>query len=148
MSDFFEKYHAIQIAMIETCKWFVRNKADYIYLYCSCEGGVYSVNHFYCFNGEMIQRHEVARYLDKCSYKIDEQIEVLCMLNDDMKRLIGLCIEYQQSIPSEIKMIYDVKCDCLDKSYQYGPIWSSKHSKKTVIEIEDEWFESLRVLNK
>ena len=103
---------------------------------------MYSVGYFYKINGKLKKRHKVNEELPNCDVSGDVQIAVMNILIDNLKKIEEVCKEFNMSVPTEIKLVYDIKNNSLKTQYQYEKIYSD-HPTKTARDIEIEWFNEL-----
>lgn len=54
-----------------------------------------------------------------------------------------LCIEYQQAMPIEMKLVYDVKSGKFTTTYKYE-LLHTIHDTKLPEDFADEWFEEVK----
>lgn len=140
--DFFSE---LQGDMISICLEYVDNKAETIYIYCSCEGGVVSSDFFYRINGFIKERHKLNDPNGKMSYdtSAERQDAVLGIVNDDIIQIKNLCEQYGKAVPTEIKLIYDVKKNSLVANYKYDLVYSTD-PEKTADDVANEWFNEIK----
>ena len=50
-----------------------------------------------------------------------------------------MCRQYNKPVPTEIRMVYDVKTKKPDVRIQYDPVWSNKGGFP--MDVEEAWFE-------
>ena len=60
------------------------------------------------------------------------------ILMEDMEKLISACNQYEAAMPTEIKIIYDVKNNKLQANYEYEDKYS--FTDKTAVDVAEEWF--------
>ena len=150
MSKVFEDYFSeLQADMVSICLEYVNGRAEKIYVYCSCEEKVISSDFFYCIEGKIKERHKLNDDINKTNkYIYDTSIErqdaVLDILIEDIKKMMLLCKEYHREMPTEIKLIYDVKKNSLKAEYKYDLVYSND-PVKTADDIAMEWFEAIRL---
>ena len=124
MSKVFEDYFTdIQADMVSICLEYIENQGDSIYIYCSSENKVYSVGYFYKVNGQVKERHKINEALPNADISI-------------------VCKQFELPMPTEMKIVYDIKKNSFDASYQYDLIYSNDR-EKTADDIEKEWFEEI-----
>ncbi|MFP7334370.1 DUF600 domain-containing protein [Shouchella clausii] len=149
MSKIFEdKFSELQADMVAICLEYVENRAEKIFIYGSFEEKVISSDFFYCINGKVVRKHKLN---DAINNTIDFQYNtsgerqsgVLNILNNNIKKMIKLCEEYNREMPSEIKLIYNVVNNNLKADYNYGIVYSN-HPEKTADDISMEWFEEMQ----
>ncbi|GIN14191.1 hypothetical protein J26TS2_40580 [Shouchella clausii] len=149
MSKIFEdKFSELQADMVAICLEYVENRAEKIFIYGSFEEKVISSDFFYCINGKVVRKHKLN---DAINNPIDFQYNtsgerqsgVLNILNNNIKKMIKLCEEYNREMPSEIKLIYNVVNNNLKADYKYGIVYSN-HPEKTADDISMEWFEEMQ----
>ncbi len=133
----------IQADMVYACLDYVDKDADKIYIYGSFEGRMISSDFFYEIDGKVLERHKLNIISDK--YDVSHQRQSVCLqiLNDDIGELIDLCKEHSRPMPTEIKMVYDVKKNSLNVEYKYDKIYSN-HKTKLPDDIADEWFQEIK----
>lgn len=143
MSKVFEDYFSeLQADMVSICLEYVGNIGDNIYIYCSYENNIYSVGYFYKINGKLKERHKINEELPNSDVSVNRQQAVMNILMDDLKKIKELCSEFDRTMPTEIKMIYDIKKNSLNVKYQYDLVYSND-SEKTADAIEETWFEEI-----
>ncbi|MEB5480469.1 DUF600 domain-containing protein [Shouchella clausii] len=149
MSKIFEdKFSELQADMVAICLEYVENRAEKIFIYGSFEEKVISSDFFYCINGKVVRKHKLN---DAINNPIDFQYNtsgerqsgVLNILNNNIKKMIKLCEEYNREMPSEIKLIYNVVNNNLKADFKYGIVYSNQ-PEKTADDISMEWFEEMQ----
>lgn len=144
----FEDYFSeLQADMVSICLEYVENRAEKIYIYCSFESGIVSSDYFYKINGTILERHklnDVVLNSDKMyDLSIERQKGVIRILNGNIKSIIKICKEYSREMPTEIKLIYNVRENSLKAEYRYDLVYSND-SVKTADDIAMEWFEQIK----
>ena len=152
MGDVFEDdFSKLQADIVSICLEYVFGRANKIYILCSYEEGLISNDFFYNINGEIVERHKLTDALgneefeDDFSYDIsvDRQKGVSKIINEDMKELIKLCKEFNQEMPTGIKMVYDVTSNKLHADYKYELVHTND-DRLTVSAIARLWFEQVK----
>jgi len=139
----FEDYFSeLQTDMVSICLEYVKNQGDNIYIYCSNENNIYSVAYFYKINGKLKKRGKVNEELLGCDASGDMQKKVMDILMEDLKKIEEVCKEFDRPVPTEIKLVYDIKKNSLKTQYQYEPVYSN-HPTKTARAVEIDWFNEL-----
>ena len=141
---FEDAFSAIQVDMVQICLEYVDNRADKIFIYASFEENTISCDYFYDIKGRKIERHKLNLVDDRYDTSIQRQKMCIDILVEDMKQLISLCQKHERSIPTEIKITYDVNSNSLNANYQYEPVYSQHHNK-TSDDIFEEWFKEISV---
>lgn len=121
------------------------------YIYCSQEEGFIANDFFYNINGLILERHKLNDIFIKnedetdFSYdtSVDRQKAVVRVINEDIKEMIKLCKEYNRDMPTEMKLIYDVKSGSFKAEYQYDLVYTHD-DVKTANHIADEWFKEVK----
>lgn len=144
----FEQYFSeLQTDMVEICLENVEDRADMIYIYCSFESNVLASSYFYQINGKVVSRSKLndAIGLDEPQYdvSVERQKEVTNIINDDVRKIRQVCLDYSRPMPTEMKIIYDVKKNSLSADYKYENVYSSSKTK-TAYDIAEEWFEEVK----
>ena len=153
MKKVFEDYFSeLQADMVSICLEYVKDRAEKIYIYCSCEKKVISCNFFYCINNTIVKKHElndsINNNLNEFEYdtSIERQKCVSKIIINDIERLYNLCKEYEKEMPTEMKLIYDVKNNSLKAEYRYDLVYSND-PVKFADHIAQEWFEEIKSKN-
>ncbi|MEC2077215.1 immunity protein YezG family protein [Metabacillus fastidiosus] len=147
MKEFEDKFSELQADMISICMEYVEDRADKVYVYASCEEGVISSRFFYLINNKYVECHKVNDALEKGEERYDVSPKrgfmVLNILNEDIEKMKELCKEYEREMPTEMKLIYDVKSGKFKAEYKYDLVYTN-HDTKTAGQIADEWFEEIK----
>lgn len=144
MSKVFEDYFAeLHTDMVDICMEFVDYQADKIYIYCCCEGRMIHSDFFYDIDGQILERYRVNKISPRDTTTPENEEKCLDILLDDLCKLKKLCIEFDRTVPTEIKMIYDIKKNSLDAKYKYDNQWLGKRNRSSDI-ILAEWFEEVK----
>lgn len=67
-------------------------------------------------------------------------------MNIDIEKLVKICKEHNRDMPTEMKLIYDVKSKSLKADYRYDLVYSND-PVKTASNIGDDWFEEVKKEN-
>jgi len=136
--------------MISICMEFIEDRADKVYVYASCEESIISSRFFYLINNKYVKSHKVNDALKDGDEKYDVSpyrgFKVLEIINEDIEKIKLLCKEYKRDMPTEMKLIYDVKSGSLKAEYKYELIYTN-HDTKTARQIADEWFDEIKSNN-
>ena len=138
----FEDYFTeIQSDMVSICLEYVENKADEIYIYTSFESNVATSNYFYNIGGNILKKHNLNNANNGFNYDVslERQRDCLQILIDDIKQLVEVCKKYGRPMPTEIKMVYDVKTKQFNADYKYNLVHSN-HKTKTADDIVNDWY--------
>ncbi|AZH32047.1 DUF600 domain-containing protein [Paenibacillus sp. M-152] len=136
--------------MVSICLEYVNDRADKIYIYCSYEEGMISSDFFYRINNKVIERHKLNDVLNSAEkdvfvydVSVKRQRGVIKIINNDIEKSFHLCKRYGREIPTEMKIIYDVKSNKLTANYNYELVHTN-HPVKTADDISMEWFEQIQ----
>lgn len=152
LSKIFEDYFSeLQANMVSICLEYVLERASKIYIYCSHEEGLISNNFFYNINGKVVERHRLNDALvteksnENFSYdvSVEGQKAVVKIINDNIKEMIKLCRKYDQEMPTEIKLVYDVQANKLTADYKYSLV-HTHDSNKMANSVACLWFERIK----
>ena len=152
MSKGFEDYFSqLQADMVSICLEYVENRAEKIYIYCSCESNAISSDFFYCINNKIVRKHKLNEVIsdenqEKYDVSGDRQTAVLEIINGDIEKIYKLCKEYKREIPTEMKLIYDVEKNSLKAEYRYDLVYSND-PVKSARHVAMEWFEKVKLEN-
>lgn len=144
--DYFSEYQA---DMVSICLEYASDRADMIYICCACEGSATTAEYFYRINGKVVNRGQLndAINLKTSGFRYDTSTDVqrqtLRIILDDIADINKLCKKYDRPMPTEMKLIYDVKRNKLSVSYRYDLVYS--HTKdKYATDVVEEWFEEIK----
>lgn len=144
--DFFSE---LQADMVSICLEYASNKADTIYIYCSYEGRAIFGDFFYRINGQMFYKHKLNDAISKgnngFSYEtsIARQNATLKIIKEDLQKINELCQKFNRSMPTEMKLIYDVHTGKFNADYRYDWVYSNIPGK-SADDVEKEWFDELK----
>lgn len=148
MKNFEQCFSEIHADMISICLEYVENRANKVYVYASCEGGVISSSFFYNINNIYVKRHKLNDAIyegeDRYDVSTERQFGVLNILNEDVEKIKKLCEEYGRDMPTEFKLIYDITNGKLKAEYKYELVYSNDNVK-TSNSIANEWFEEIKL---
>ncbi len=123
MKEFEDRFSELQADMISICMEYVEDRADKVYVYASREEGVISSSFFYLINNKYVEPYKLNDALVNGEERYDVSPErgfmVLDILNEDIEKIEVLCKEYERDIPTEMKLIYDVKSGSFKAEYKY-----------------------------
>lgn len=134
--SFEEAFSEIQTDMIAICLEYVENRAEEIFIYSSYENKMISCDYFYKIAGNIMQRHKLPNGYDT---SIQRQKACMKILNEDMKKIIHLCKEFKQDIPTEMKIVYCISQNSVAANYKYDVVYSND-PEKTADDMAEEWF--------
>ena len=140
----FERKFAEFIAdVLAICYEYVEGRAEKIYVYLEDEARVQTSGFFYKINGKVVMRGKLNTAL-RPGEKLyadypDRQGQVQSIIREDWNRFAALCRQYNKPVPTEIRMVYDVKTKKPDVRIQYDPVWSNKGGFP--MDVEEAWFE-------
>lgn len=131
----------IQKDMISICLEYANYKADAVYIYATCEGGVISSDYFFKINSQIWARHKLNE-IDPNEYDVSSSRQNACLdvLIEDIQKITKICQEYDQSMPTEIKLIYEVNSHKVDAKYCYENVYSDS-ATMTDDDVAEAWFE-------
>ncbi|MCM3770964.1 DUF600 family protein [Priestia aryabhattai] len=147
MKEFEDKFSKLQADMISICMEYVEDRADKVYVYASREEGIISGSFFYCINNKYVECHKVNDALENEDERYDvsqkRMLMVLRIICEDIEKIEDLCKEYERDMPTEMKLIYDVKSGNFKAEYKYDFVYTHDDIK-TADHIADEWFEEVK----
>ena len=150
MTKTFEDYLSeLQTDMVAICLEYVENQADAIYIYCSYEPDMYSFDVFYKINGKLVYKHKLndaVKENEKYDTSENRQEAVLDIGLKNLKEIHKVCTEFGQEMPTEIKLIYNVKQNSLKGNYRYDLVYSND-DELLPDDIFDSWFEEMKKLD-
>ncbi|MFS8355176.1 DUF600 domain-containing protein (plasmid) [Bacillus nitratireducens] len=147
MKEFEDRFSELQGDMISICMEYVEDRADKVYVYASCEESIISSSFFYLINNKYVKNHKVNEALEDGDERYDVSPKrgfmVLRIINEDIKKVKVLCKEYEKDMPTEMKLIYDVKSGKFKAEYKYDLVYTIDDIK-TADHIANEWFEEVK----
>lgn len=147
MNDFEDRFSELQADMISICMEYIEERAGKVYVYASCEESIISSKFFYLINNKYVKPHKVNDALangdKRYNVSSERQFMVLDILNEDIEKIKELCMDYEKDMPTEMKLIYDVKSGKFKAEYKYDLVYTN-HETKTARQIADEWFEEIQ----
>ncbi|MDF1507812.1 DUF600 family protein [Robertmurraya sp. DFI.2.37] len=147
MNTFEDRFSELQADMISICMEYIEERADKVYVYASCEESVISSKFFYLINNKYVKPHKVNDALangdERYNVSSERQFMVLDILNEDIEKIKELCLDYEKDMPTEMKLIYDVKSGKFKAEYKYDLVYTN-HETKTARQIADEWFDEIQ----
>ncbi|SFD38284.1 Protein of unknown function, DUF600 [Bacillus sp. 491mf] len=150
MKEFEDRFSELQADMISICMEYVEDRADKVYVYASCEESIISSKFFYLVNNKYVKPHKVNDALgagdERYDVSTERQFMVLDILTEDIEKIKALCKEYERDMPTEMKLIYDVKSGNFKAEYKYDLVYTNDDIK-TASDIAGEWFEEVKSNN-
>jgi hypothetical protein len=151
MKEFEDRLSELQVDMISICMEYVEDRADKVYVYASREEGVTASDFFYLVNGNYVEPHKLNEVLkdgdERYNTSAERNYMVLDILNEDIENIKELCREFNRDMPTEIKLIFDVKSGKFKAEYKYDLVYTHDDIK-TASDIFNEWFEEVKDNNK
>lgn len=150
--NFEETFSEIQTDMISICLEYIEGQGDKIYIYLFAEEipewhhADYASGFFYKINGHLTRRHKVHEELPQINDLPEQQSLVLNILMSDLKEISNLCHTFKKPMPTEMKIIYDIKKNSVSAKYRYDTIIFPEE-EITPGEKEMQWFEELQKEN-
>lgn len=99
-------------------------------------------------NGKYVEPHKLNDALEEGEENYDtsaaRNFMVLDILNEDIGKIKVLCQEHQRDMPTEMKLIYDVRNGKFKAEYKYDLVYTHDDIK-TASHIADEWFEEVKI---
>lgn len=148
MAKVFEDYFSgYQTEMLAMCLEYVNYDVDKVFLYCSSEEGVQMINFFFEIDGRYYRKYE----LEMSGKKYDTSMKRISAYNRRViATLLSLdrkCEEFNRPMPTEMKIVYDVKKNSVDANYRYDLMYSND-PERLPEHIFEEWFEEVKKTEK
>ena len=132
----------IQTDMISICLEYCQKRASKIYIYCSLENRAFTSNYFFEVNGKLYKKHKLIDAIPNVDVSTDIQGQVLSILINNLVEFDRLCSEFDQPLPTEIKLIYDIENNSANAKYKYDIIHSN-HEILTENDVMQQWFNEI-----
>lgn len=144
MKVFEDYFSELQADMVSICLEYSQKLVNKIYIYCSYEPESYFTNVFFECNGKYAKKHKINDILDDKLIDVssNRQQGVLRIIVDDLREIHKKCKEFDRDMPTEIKMVYDVKKNSLEANYKNELIYSND-DEILPDDIFNAWFEEI-----
>ena len=131
----------IQSDMISLSLEYVENKAETVYIYVVLEDGLVSFDVFYKIGGFISEKSDVNEYLsEKINDSDDIQFSLLEYGIEDAEKIEVLFEENSKEVPTEIRLVYDVKNNSLKSNYRYDAMYE-KNEDLSVSDVFETWIQ-------
>ncbi|MBO0447403.1 hypothetical protein IGJ55_002981 [Enterococcus sp. AZ170] len=144
---FEDEFMEWQADMVDIAKEFIEDRAEKIYLYGSIENGGYSFNLFFQIHGRIVTMNKVNSAIieGEKEYDIssDRKWAVLRIGTEDLQKIEEVCKKYEQPVPTQFKLYYDVHENSLKAKYQYDPMYSNTDDLHSS-DIFMSWYEEVK----
>ena len=131
----------IQSDMISLSLEYVENKAETVYIYVVLEDGLVSFDVFYKIGGFISEKSDVNEYLsEKINDSDDIQFSLLEYGIEDAEKIEVLFKENSKELPTEIRLVYDVKNNSLKSNYIYDAMYE-KNEDLSVSDVFEAWIQ-------
>ena len=131
----------IQSDMISLSLEYVENKAETVYIYVVLEDGLVSFDVFYKIGGFISEKSDVNEYLsEKINDSDDIQFSLLEYGIEDAEKIEVLFKENSKEVPTEIRLVYDVKINSLKSNYIYDAMYE-KNEDLSVSDVFEAWIQ-------
>ena len=131
----------IQSDMISLSLEYIENKAETVYIYVVLEDGLVSFDVFYKIGGFISEKSDVNEYLsEKINDSDDIQFSLLEYGIEDAEKIEVLFKENSKEVPTEIRLVYDVKNNSLKSNYIYDAMYE-KNEDLSVSDVFEAWIQ-------
>ena len=131
----------IQSDMISLSLEYIENKAETVYIYVVLEDGLVSFDVFYKIGGFISEKSDVNKYLsEKINDSDDIQFSLLEYGIEDAEKIEVLFKENSKEVPTEIRLVYDVKNNSLKSNYRYDAMYE-KNEDLSVSDVFEAWIQ-------
>ena len=131
----------IQSDMISLSLEYLENKAEIVYIYVVLEDGLVSFDVFYKIGGFISEKSDVNEYLsEKINDSDDIQFSLLEYGIEDAEKIEVLFEENSKEVPTEIRLVYDVKNNSLKSNYRYDAMYE-KNEDLSVSDVFEAWIQ-------
>ena len=131
----------IQSDMISLSLEYIENKAETVFIYVVLEDGLVSFDVFYKIGGFISEKSDVNKYLsEKINDSDDIQFSLLEYGIEDAEKIEVLFEENSKEVPTEIRLVYDVKNNSLKSNYRYDAMYE-KNEDLLVSDVFEAWIQ-------
>ena len=129
MEKIFEDHLSkIQADMVSIALEYIEHRADEIYIYTANEDGINAFDVLYKINGTIVEKENINSALKTGEPKYDtSENRMNSMLDiglDDLEALEEKCNEFNQEVPSEMRIHYIVKSNEMRAKLRYDKVFS------------------------
>jgi hypothetical protein len=136
-----------QADMVDIAKEYIESRAEKIYLYGSIEKGRYFFNLFFKLNNKIVLMGQVNNVLNEgekiFDISSDRQLSVLQIGLEDLQKVEEVCSKYEQPVPTQYKLFYNVTENSLKTKYEYDLMYSNSDNYDTQ-DIFMSWYEEVK----
>ena len=141
MTQFEDKFMEVQASMISLAMEYVQNQAEKVYIYCISEEALLSFDVFYKIGGFISEKSDVNEYLsEKINDSDDIQFSLLEYGIEDAEKIEVLFEENSKEVPTEIRLVFDVKNNSLKSNYIYDAMYQ-KNEDLSVSDVFEAWIQ-------
>lgn len=119
MKQFEDAFMEEQSSLISLCLEFAEGQVDKVFAYASIEEKTQGFNAFFQAGRKIKAPHQI----DPDPSMVQQ---FLNLGTSDLTNIRKICAAYQNPVPTEIKMTYDVKTGKFDAQYQYQPVCTAE----------------------
>ena len=131
----------IQSDMISLSLEYVENKEETVYIYVVLEDGLVSFDVFYKIGGFISEKSDVNEYLsEKINDSDDIQFSLLEYGIEVAQKIEVLFEENSKEVPTEIRLVFDVKNNSLKSNYRYDAMYE-KNEDLSVSDVFEDWIQ-------
>ena len=131
----------IQSDMISLSLEYVENKEETVYIYVVLEDGLVSFDVFYKIGGFISEKSDVNEYLsEKINDSDDIQFSLLEYGIEVAQKIEVLFEENSKEVPTEIRLVFDVKNNSLKSNYIYDAMYE-KNEDLSVSDVFEAWIQ-------
>ena len=131
----------IQSDMISLSLEYVENKEETVYIYVVLEDGLVSFDVFYKIGGFISEKSDVNEYLsEKINDSDDIQFSLLEYGIEVAQKIEVLFEENSKEVPTEIRLVFDVKNNSLKSNYRYDAMYE-KNEDLSVSDVFEAWIQ-------
>ena len=131
----------IQSDMISLSLEYVENKAEIVYIFVVLEDGLVSFDFFYKIGGFISEKSDVNEYLsEKINDSDDIQFSLLEYGIEDAEKIEVLFKKNSKEVPTEIRLVYDVKNNSLKSNYRYDAMYE-KNEDLSISDVFEAWIQ-------
>lgn len=136
---FEEEVTELQSDMVDICNEYSCGVADKIFIYVSYEGLLFPF-HFYCIKNKLFHAGNLNESDVKANFDIstDCQRQVASIIKKDTKKIKLVCDKYNQSMPTEMRLIYESKTKKFRAEYKYEKQFTDNMGLSDIV---NSWFE-------
>jgi hypothetical protein len=129
----------INADMVSICLEYCENKAEEIFIHVIYEQDNIFPNFFFKMDGAMYKKGNLGAGIGAVAFP--RQKTAMSIITENYKKMIALCEENKQPVPTEMRLVYNTLNGDARANYRYDSITTDK---MTAVDVTGKWFSSIK----